>query len=195
MMAHPGKKLLFMGQEFAQFKEWDYKTELDWGLLEYETHRNMLYFNQQLNKFYLENSPLWENDDTWEGFSWISNDDYTQSVIAFRRIDDKKKDLIVVCNFVPVAREDYKIGVPKRGRYKLVFNSDAKEFMGSGIADDFVSTMKLPMHGHDHSISLKLAALSVMYLEYIPLKRKINKKLSKSLTGKKKKAKKVVDRI
>ena len=195
MMAHPGKKLLFMGQEFAQFKEWDYKTELDWGLLEYETHRNMLYFNQQLNKFYLENSPLWENDDTWEGFSWISNDDYTQSVIAFRRIDDKNKDLIVVCNFVPVAREDYKIGVPKRGRYKLVFNSDAKEFMGSGIADDFVSTMKLPMHGHDHSISLKLAALSVMYLEYIPLKRKINKKLSKSLTGKKKKAKKVVDRI
>ena len=74
----PWKKLLFMGQEFAQFKEWDYKTELDWGLLEYETHGNMLYFNQQLNKFYLENSPLWENDDTWEGFSWISNDDYTQ---------------------------------------------------------------------------------------------------------------------
>ncbi|NLP26234.1 MAG: 1,4-alpha-glucan branching protein GlgB [Clostridiales bacterium] len=190
MMAHPGKKLLFMGQEFAQFKEWDYKTELDWGLLEYETHRNMLYFNQQLNKFYLENSPLWENDDTWEGFSWISNDDYTQSVIAFRRIDDSSKEIVVVCNFVPVLREDYKIGVPKRGRYRVVFNSDAKEFMGSGVAEDLVSTMNLPMHGYDYSISLKLAPLSVLYLEYAPIKKQINKKLSKTLKGKKKQSKK-----
>jgi len=193
MMAHPGKKLLFMGQEFAQFKEWDYKSELDWGLLENEDHKNMLYFSQQLNKFYIENPPLWENDDTWQGFSWISNDDYTQSVIAFRRIDDKKKEIIAVCNFIPVARDDYKIGVPKKGRYRLVFNSDAKEFMGSGIADVLVSTMNLPMHGSDYSISLKLAPLSVMYLEYAPIKRKINKRLSKSLTGKKKLVKNKVD--
>ena len=193
MTAHPGKKLLFMGQEFAQFKEWDYKSELDWGLLENEDHKNMLYFSQQLNKFYIENPPLWENDDTWQGFSWISNDDYTQSVIAFRRIDDKKKEIIAVCNFIPVARDDYKIGVPKKGRYRLVFNSDAKEFMGSGIADVLVSTMNLPMHGSDYSISLKLAPLSVMYLEYAPIKRKINKRLSKSLTGKKKLVKNKVD--
>ncbi len=193
MMAHPGKKLLFMGQEFAQLGEWDYKSQLDWALMENEDHKNMLYFSQRLNKFYIENPPLWENDDTWQGFSWISNDDYTQSVIAFRRIDDKKKEIITVCNFIPVARDDYKIGVPKKGRYRLVFNSDAKEFMGSGIADVLVSTMNLPMHGSDYSISLKLAPLSVMYLEYAPIKRRINKRLSKSLTGKKKLAKNKVD--
>ena len=125
MTAHPGKKLLFMGQEFGQMKEWDYKSQLDWNLMDFESHRDLLSFSEKLNKFYVENSPLWQDDDSWSGFSWISNDDYKQSVIAFRRIDDNGDEIIAVCNFVPVERHDYRIGVPFKGRYKLVFNSDA----------------------------------------------------------------------
>ena len=174
-MAHPGKKLLFMGQEFAQVKEWDYQTQLDWNLMDFETHRNMLKFSEKLNKFYLENAPLWQNDDNWEGFSWISNDDYKQSIIAFRRIDDNGEEIIAVCNFVPVERKDYKIGVPQKGRYKLVFNSDAVEFGGSGITEKSFKTTHYLMHGFDNSISLTLAPLSVVYLKYAPVKKRTPK--------------------
>ncbi len=175
MAAHPGKKLLFMGQEFAQMKEWDYHTQLDWNLLEFDSHRKMLEFSEKLNKFYVENSPMWQNDDSWNGFSWISNDDYKQSVIAFRRIDDNGDEIIAVCNFVPVERTDYKIGVPYKGRYKVVFNTDAPEFGGSGITAKSVSSKHYAMHGFDESISLSLAPLSVIYLKYSPIKRKTAK--------------------
>ncbi|MBE6855806.1 MAG: 1,4-alpha-glucan branching protein GlgB [Ruminococcus sp.] len=175
MSAHPGKKLLFMGQEFAQMKEWDYHTQLDWNLLEFDSHRKMLEFSEKLNKFYVENPPLWQNDDSWNGFSWISNDDYKQSVIAFRRIDDNGDEIIAVCNFVPVERTDYKIGVPYKGRYKVVFNTDAPEFGGSGITAKSVSSKHYAMHGFDESISLTLAPLSVIYLKYSPIKRKTTK--------------------
>lgn len=165
MMAHPGKKLLFMGQEFAQRKEWDYQSQLDWNLLDYDEHRRMKYFCEKLNKFYIENKPLWENDDSWEGFTWISNDDYQQSIIAFRRIDDSKNEIITVCNFVPVGRENYRIGVPYRGKYKLVFNSDSVEFGGTGSAYECAVSENVPMHGYDYSIVLKIAPLSVMYFK------------------------------
>jgi len=168
MMAHPGKKLMFMGQEFAQFKEWDYKNELDWMLLQYENHSKMQDFVRELNKFYLENSPLWENDFTWGGFSWISHDDYTQSVISFRRIDDSGNEIVVVCNFVPVKREDYKIGVPYKGYYLQVFSTDEERFGGSGTDNGKVKTLKEGMHGYENSISLTLPPLSVMYFKFVP---------------------------
>ena len=174
MMAHPGKKLLFMGQEFAQSNEWNYKTQLDWGLLETVPHKNMLKFTEKLNKFYVENSPLWQNDDSWSGFSWISNDDYKQSVIAFRRIDDDGSEIIAVCNFVPVKRENYRIGVPDKGTYKVVLNTDAAEFGGSGASARSYKAEKEPMHGFEYSISMTLAPLSVMYLKAAP-KRKTAK--------------------
>lgn len=172
MMAHPGKKLMFMGQEFGQKREWNYQSQLDWFLLDETEHKQMLLFNEKLNKFYLENSPLWQDDDSWNGFSWISNDDYKQSVIAFRRMDDNGDEIIAVCNFVPVERNDYKIGVPKKGRYKLVFNSDSTEFGGYGITEKSFKTKAYPMHGFDDSISLTLAPLSVIYLKYAPVKKR-----------------------
>ena len=175
MTAHPGKKLLFMGQEFGQMKEWDYKSQLDWNLMDFESHRDLLSFSEKLNKFYVENSPLWQDDDSWSGFSWISNDDYTQSVIAFRRIDKSGNELIIVCNFVPVERHDYRIGVPFKGRYKLVFNSDAVEFGGSGVTEKSFKSDNIGMHGFDNSISMTLAPLSVIYLKYAPVKKRTPK--------------------
>ncbi len=175
MMAHPGKKLLFMGQEFGQSCEWNYKTQLDWAALEEINHKNIQEFSEKLNRFYLENAPLWQNDDSWQGFSWISNDDYKQSVIAFRRFDDNGDEIIVVCNFVPVARHDYKIGVPYEGEYKLVFNSDAKEFGGSGITAESMKSVSYIMHGFDDSISIDIAPLSVIYLKYVPEKKTVEK--------------------
>ena len=177
MMAHPGKKLLFMGQEFAQVKEWNYKTELDWGLLETDQHKKMQDFVSKLNKFYLENSSLWQNDDSWNGFSWISHDDYKQSVIAFRRIDDSGNEIIAVCNFVPVQRDDYKIGVPFEGIYNQVFSSDGKEFGGSGVINSKIKTIDEPMHGYDQSISLTIPPLSVLYFKGTPKKIKAKKEV------------------
>ena len=165
MMAHPGKKLIFMGTEFSQFVEWNYRQQLDWMLLDYEQHRKQQKFFRDLNHFYLETPALWEIDFSWEGFSWISNDDYTQSVIAFRRIDKSGRELIAVCNFLPERRDDYRIGVPFGGTYAEVFSSDAKEYGGSGIRNgDSIRSAKTPMHGCAQSISLTLPPLSVLYL-------------------------------
>ncbi len=175
MFAHPGKKLLFMGQEFGQRREWNYKSELEWFMLDYPNHKLLLDFSKALNRFYRETPPLWENDDSWKGFSWISNDDYRQSVIAFRRIDDSGNEIIAVCNFVPVGREDYKIGVPYAGTYTLVFDSDAEAFGGSGTALKKVRSEEFPMHGFDQSIALTLPPLSVQYFRYTPPKSRTKK--------------------
>ncbi|MBQ2237453.1 MAG: 1,4-alpha-glucan branching protein GlgB [Clostridia bacterium] len=174
MMAHPGKKLLFMGQEFAQFIEWNYKQELDWLLLDYDAHKKMKQFVKELNKFYLENPAFWEIDYSWEGFKWISNDDNTQSIISFRRIDEEGNEIIAVCNFVPVARTDYRIGVPTKGNYKVVFCSDYEKY--GGITKPRRAGYKsenIALHGYDNSISIDIPAMSVTYLK-VP--EKSNKK-------------------
>ena len=167
MMAHPGKKLLFMGCEFGQFKEWDYQSGLDWLLLDYESHRMLQHFTRTLNRFYLDNPPLWENDFTWEGFSWIAHDDYTQSVICFRRIDHKGHELLAVCNFTPVRRDDYRIGAPVHGTWAEVFTTDAAEFGGGGVLNGTLDSEKTPMHGLEQSLSLTLPPLSVLYLRLL----------------------------
>lgn len=166
MMAHPGKKLLFMGTEFGQFIEWDYEKELDWLLLQYPQHQKQQQFFKDLNHFYLENPPLWEVDFSWEGFAWISNDDYTQSVISFRRMDKSGNEIIAVCNFQPVKRENYCIGAPFAGLYQEVFSTDRAEYGGSGMDNgDSIRTVDTPMHGYEQSISLTLPPMSVIYLK------------------------------
>ena len=175
MTAHPGKKLLFMGQEFAQFKEWDYKTELDWSLLTFEKHKKMQDYVKALNNLYLTTPALYEVDFSWEGFSWIAADDTAQSVVSFRRIDKSGKEIICVCNFVPVTRENYRIGVPEDGSYKIIFNSDDEKYGGDGILENKKITAfeaeDEPMHGFDQSINMCIPALSVIYLEHVPSKK------------------------
>ena len=165
MMAHPGKKLTFMGQEFAQFIEWNYSRPLDWFLLDYDKHHKMQQFTKELNNFYLKNKPMWENDSSWDGFSWISNDDKDQSIIAFRRMDKKGNEVVAICNFVPVARENYRIGVPYEGAYTVALNSDSVRFGGrSEDKKKKYLSENIPMHGYENSISVEIPALSVQYL-------------------------------
>ena len=179
MTAHPGKKLMFMGQEFAQFIEWNYEQGLDWVLLDYDMHRKMQSYVRTLNTLYKKHSPLWQVDYNWEGFNWISNDDVDNSVISFRRIDKDKKEIIAVCNFTNVERNNYRIGVPRAGTYKVILNSDSEEFGGGGKGTaEKVKSEKIPMHGFDNSIALDLAGMSVIYLTP-PARRNTNKKSAK----------------
>ena len=163
MMSHPGKKLLFMGCEFGQFIEWNYKQQLDWLLLDYERHRQMQDYVRDLNHFYLDHSSLWNNDSDWNGFQWISADDRDNSVIAFRRIDRRGCELIVICNFCPVTRTDYRLGLPKPGEYEAVFNSDEVRYGGKGTELPVVTAEKEPLHGLPFSGSFTLAPLSVAF--------------------------------
>ena len=166
MMAHPGKKLLFMGQEFGQFIEWNYEQELDWLLLDYPKHRALQAYFRDINLLYKKTRPLWEVDYSWEGFSWISSDDKDNSVIAFRRIDESGKEIIAVCNFTNVERLDYRIGVPKKGNYKVFFNSDDVAYGGEGRGNkDKIKAETINMHGFEQSISLDLSPLSTIYLK------------------------------
>ena len=166
MYAHPGKKMLFMGQEFGQFIEWKYDCGLDWLLLDYEAHKKLQDYTRALNKFYAKNAPLWESDFGWEGFNWISSNDNSNSVIAFRRIDKKGKEIIAVSNLTPVFRSNYEIGVPYAGTYEVVFNSDDEAFGGTGKGSaGKIKTNERPMHGHEQSVSLELAGLSTIYLK------------------------------
>ena len=170
LMAHPGKKLMFMGSEFGQFIEWNYEKQLDWLLLDYDKHRQLQHFVKKLNAFYKNTPALWQTDFSWEGFEWIVSDDNSNSVIAFRRKDKQGKEIITACNFTNVRRESYRIGVPVAGTYEVIFNSDDKDFGGDGATDKkIIRSEPIPMHSQANSIDLDLAGLSAVYIK---LKRK-----------------------
>lgn len=176
MMAHPGKKLTFMGTEFGQFKEWDFKNELDWFMLDYPYHKQLQYFFREINHFYLKHKELYEVDFSWEGFSWIANDDYQKSVISFRRFDKKSEEIIVVCNFQPVFRECYRIGVPYEGLYKAIFSTDEERFGGKiKLETQSYYSEKVFMHGFENSISLNIPPLSVSYFKFFKSKENFEK--------------------
>ena len=171
MMAHPGKKLLFMGQEFGQFAEWNEAKQLDWMLLGYDKHTELKNYAKTLNAFYKDHPAFWQVDYSWEGFQWIVPDDSQQSVIAFLRKDAAGKQILVVCNFNPVLREGYTMGAPVTGTYKEVLNSDDAAFGGSGaVHNKPVRTHKKPMHGFEQSITITLPPMSTLYFE-VPTKR------------------------
>ncbi len=165
MIAHPGKKLMFMGQEFAQFKEWNYKTGLDWDVLEFPEHKQLWEYEQALNKFYLETNELWEVDNDWSGFKWVVSDDNQNSVVIFRRINSKGDEVIAVCNFQPKNHEVYSFGVPYYGDYEEIFTSEDKKFGGSGITNGKVSSYRKDAHGERFSIDVKIAPMSAMFFK------------------------------
>lgn len=162
-MTFPGKKLLFMGGEFGQFIEWRDQAELDWFLLEYESHRQLKDYTAALNRFYLQEPALWELDHTFEGYEWINADDAGQSVICYLRKGKKVKDaLLVVINFQPVSREPYRIGVPKAGVYEEVFSSERPEFGGGGkLHKEGVKAEKVSWHNQPYSLEMLLPPLSM----------------------------------
>ncbi len=156
LIAHPGKKLTFMGSEFAQFIEWNEWKELDWFLIkEHEKHRKMQVFVNDLNEFYLKNSELYEIDFSYDGFDWIDHRNHDNSVIVFIRKNLKGEFLLIILNFTPELINDYRIGVPEKGIYKEVFNSDKDKYGGANnINKGNIKSEEIPFHGFKQSISI-----------------------------------------
>ena len=176
MAAHPGKKLSFMGNEFAQFDEWKYASGLDWQLLGYERHQQMLDFVRTLNHFYLDHPAFWQNDTDWTGFQWLQADDRDNSVVAFRRVDRQGRDIVVVCNFCPVLREGYLMGVPKPYWYEPVLTSSDPKFGGDGIMPKVAKGIKGDWGQFHYTAEFTIPPLSVTY--YLP------RRTRKALNGK-----------
>jgi 1,4-alpha-glucan branching enzyme len=170
MWAHPGKKLLFMGQEFGQLREWNFDTELDWYLLDVAAHAGLRDCVRDLNRLYRGNPALHECDCEWEGFQWIVVDDASQSVVAWlRRGMSDDPPVAVICNFTPVPREAYRVGLPTPGRWREILNTDAQVYGGSGLGNlGAVWAESRPSHGFPASASLLLPPLATLYLQYCP---------------------------
>lgn len=166
-LAHPGKKLLFMGSEFGQFIEWKYDDSLDWHLLDYPMHHKLHEYVKQSNAFYCEQTSFWQIDCDWQGFEWIDCNDNRNSVISFiRKGKDPKDFVIVICNFTPAVHQDYRVGVPLDGTYIEAFNSDSENFGGSNVINegDFISE-KVAWHGKKESIRITVPPLATIYLK------------------------------
>ena len=163
MMAHPGKKLLFMGGEFGQFKEWNYTEGLEFFLTQYPMHKKLQAMVKDLNLFYLNNKPLYEIDDSWQGFTWLSVDDANASTIAFARTDQQGQKIVSVINFSGAEWKNYYIFLEK-GKYELVFNSDKISYVGKGSLKKRVFTTKKHEDGR-YYISIDIPALSGLYLK------------------------------
>ena len=176
MMAHPGKKLLFMGGEFGQFIEWNYKQELDWFLLDYEKHQEIQNFVSNLNQIYLNESSLWELDYSSKGFEWIEPNDNNQSVLSLIRYNSKDQPIIVALNFTPIPRDNYRIGVPKEGVYEVILDTDDNIYGGSEYSGKTkYQTDPHKFHGFPCSIELTLPPLAGIYLKPTKDKQKISR--------------------
>ena len=186
MLAHPGKKLMFMGAEFGQWHEWQYEYSLDWHLLDMdnedgERHRRLHAFFKAANAFYLANKPMWELDFTWEGFQWLEADDNSANTVAFLRKDKKGQFLVFLCNFSPVHREGYRVGVPFRGTYQEVFSTDAEEFGGGGrLNAGPLNTIDSPRHGQAQQLSVDIPPMGAVVLKCVKKKPPLKPKKAKA---------------
>ncbi len=165
MMGHPGKKLNFMGNEFAQFVEWNYSQELDWFLLDYPKHRTFQKFMKDLNAFYVENKPMWQLDSTYDGFKWIVVDDNKQNIVSFIRRSADGEYVICVVNFSPVERNKYVMGVPENVNYKADLFSSLKKYGGEEERRPTFRSQAKPAHGYPYSIKVNIPKNSVMFLK------------------------------
>ena len=166
MWGYSGKKLLFMGCEFGQWQEWNHDKGLEWDALTAGTHQGVQRYVSDLNKVYKSEPALYENDHEWSGFSWINANDSDNSIFSFIRKAKKTDDfLVVICNFTPVIREKYRIGVPQGGRYREIINSDLTIYHGSGVCNSELHTVSEQSYGMDHSLVLTLPPLATLILK------------------------------
>ncbi|GHU57720.1 hypothetical protein FACS1894133_1140 [Clostridia bacterium] len=165
MTAHPGKKLMFMGQEIAQFKEWNYTAGLDWDVLQFPEHKEYQEYVRELNAMYRSELALWDNDNEEGGFKWIVVDDRHNSVIVFRRIAGSGEEIIIVANFQLKGHEGYRFGVPGKGSYKEIFSTENMAYGGSGKLNGTVSSEDIPAHGEEQSVAVSIAPMSSFYLK------------------------------
>ncbi len=168
MFGQPGKKMLFMGGEFGQWREWVHDEVLEWGLLDYPRHRGVQRWLRSLNGVYREEPALHSTDFVPEGFEWVDCHDAEQSVISFvRRGGEPERNILVVCNFTPVPRYNYRVGVPRPGFWREILNSDGEEFGGSGQGNlGGVETVPVPCHGRYHSLTITLPPLAVLFFRH-----------------------------
>ena len=168
-MAHPGKKLNFMGSEIGQFIEWRYDESLDWMLLEYPKHAEMQCYVREMNRFYRNTPALFERDDDWNGFDWVAVDDAVHSIAAFVRKDDAGNPILCVFNFTPVPWDDYCLGSEKAGTYEEIFSTDAPYFGGGGLSfNNTVKTVEEPYNKFRHRLHVKLPAYGALFFRFTP---------------------------
>ncbi len=167
MWSYSGKKLLFMGNDFGQWQEWNHDQGLEWDALNAPMHAGLKRYVRDLNLVYRNEPALFENDFEWDGFSWIDANDAENSVLSFVRLaEDKNNFLIIICNFTPVVRKNYVVGVPAEGRYKVLINSDLEIYGGSGVhGNEAVHSREEPAHGRPCSLELTLPPLATMILK------------------------------
>ena len=172
MYGHPGKKLLFMSSEIGQWNEWNFEKGLEWDLIEYDSHRQLREYVAALNRLYVSEPALHEVDFGWQGFEWIDCDNAQQSVLSFvRRSENRDEFIVVACNFIPVLRRGYRIGVPGPGRYRELLNSDAAKFGGNNFVNALPMTAEPgKWHGQPYSVELTLPPLGVLFLKPVPPK-------------------------
>jgi 1,4-alpha-glucan branching enzyme len=165
MYAHPGKKLLFMGSELAQYQEWSHDRSLDWHLLEHASHRGVQNVVRDLNNLYRKTPALYELDFSAAGFEWIEWSDRDNSILSWIRRDKSGEFVICITNFTPVVRNNFRIGVPQAGSYRERLNTDAQQYGGSGISNPAMTAEPVASHNRPHSLSLALPALATLILE------------------------------
>lgn len=163
MMAHPGKKLTFMGNELAQLRQWRFSEQLDWNLLEFDRHRQMQDYVRELNRFYRRHPQLWQDHLEWEGYQWIQPDAAQDNLLAFRRIDSRHREVLVICNFCPTEHIGYRLGVPRPGIYKPVLSSAEPKYGGTWSHIPAARAQSVPFRGYKLSAQFHIPPMSTTY--------------------------------